>query len=199
MMAERRGWVGGPRVEAFWFSVLWVPVCWLGMMACHEVGHALGGWGSGGTVVDVELPLAGFSHTLVSPNPRPLVERACGPLAGCLLPGLVYGLACLCRDGSARRARFFWGFCLIANGAYLGLGWIDGAGDAGDLMGLGVPAWGLVVFGAAVLPAGVAMWNHTASGFGWGDEAAGVLGVTDWVEVGVLLAGLVGLSWWLSG
>jgi hypothetical protein len=58
--------------------------------------------------------------------------------------------------------RFFAGFCLIANGAYIGVGWIWHAGDAGDLLRLGTPRGVMVAFGAACVVAGLAMWHHTS-------------------------------------
>ena len=56
-------------------------------------------------------------------------------------------------------AEFFAGFCLIANGAYIGIGSIDGIGDAGDLLRHGAAAWELVVFGAVSSIGGLLVWH----------------------------------------
>lgn len=54
----------------------------------------------------------------------------------------------------------FWaGFCLIANGAYLGVGWTMRAGDAGDLLRHGTPVGVMVLFGAVAFSAGLALWH----------------------------------------
>jgi len=45
-------------------------------------------------------------------------------------------------------------------GAYLGVGWIWHAGDAGDLLRLGTPAWMLVLFGVAAAAAGLVLWHR---------------------------------------
>jgi hypothetical protein len=42
--------------------------------------------------------------------------------------------------------RFFAGFCLIANGIYLGVGSFSGVGDAGDLLRYGAPRGTLIAF-----------------------------------------------------
>ena len=53
-----------------------------------------------------------------------------GPIWGCLIP---LGLLAIGRRNAAaqRYLCFFAGLCLIANGAYIGIGWVDAAGDAG--------------------------------------------------------------------
>jgi hypothetical protein len=56
-------------------------------------------------------------------------------------------------------AKFFAGFCLIANGAYIGLGSIDGIGDAGDMLRHGSPRWLLIAFGSLAVLAGLAVWH----------------------------------------
>ena len=55
--------------------------------------------------------------------------------------------------------QFFAGFCLVANGAYLGAGWKANAGDAADLVDYGTPAWVLVVFGVVTTGAGLYLWH----------------------------------------
>jgi hypothetical protein len=134
---------------------------WLAMMALHEAGHALHAFTSGGRVARVSIPLLDFSRTDLSANPHPLWVAWGGPVWGCLIPlGLL--LAARPLRGWRNAARTFAGFCLIANGAYIGLGpWMT-AGDGHDLLRHGAPAWTLVAFGVAALAAGLLLW-HRAS------------------------------------
>src|SRR4051794_16539235 len=137
--------------------------CWLGMEAIHEAGHALHAAVSGGRVVRVDLPLAGFSRTDVSPNPHPAFVAWGGPLWGAALPLAAWAAAAALvpHGGRVRRGvQFFAGFCLIANGAYLGAGWVDRVGDAGDLMRHGTPAWVLVAYGVVATGAGLFLWHR---------------------------------------
>jgi hypothetical protein len=143
--------------------LVWVTaayVAWLAMMAVHEAGHVLHAWATGGRVVRVELPLLGFSRTDVSPNPRPGAVAWGGAVWGCLLPLAAWAAS----PRKAQRVRLamqlFAGFCLIANGIYLGVGWIDGVGDAGDLMRHGTPAWVLVAFGMTATGGGLYLWHR---------------------------------------
>ena len=143
--------------------LLWLAaayVSWLAMMAVHEAGHVLHAWTTGGRVVRVELPLLGFSRTDVSPNPRPAVVAWGGPVWGCLLP-LAALAACPRKLPRIRSTlQLFAGFCLIANGVYLGVGWIDRVGDAGDLVRHGTPPWVLSAFGLLASAAGLYLWHR---------------------------------------
>ena len=65
-------------------------------------------------------------------------------------------------------ARFFAGFCLIANGAYLGVGSVLGSGDCGELLRQGSPVWVLRVFGAVAVPMGFWLWSGQGPNFGSG-------------------------------
>src|SRR4051812_23198633 len=100
---------------------------WLVMMFVHEAGHVLHAWLSGGAVNRVHIPLVGFSQTFYSANPRPGFVAWGGPVWGCTIPLILLGLARVFRmpERVPRAAQFFAGFCLIANGAYLGVGWIS--------------------------------------------------------------------------
>lgn len=139
--------------------------CWLGMMAVHEAGHVVHAWASGGRVVKVRLPLVGFSQTIVWPNPREHFVVWGGPVWGSLLP-LVPLIAWRVVRGRRRPPpeglRFFAGFCLIANGVYLGVGWATHAGDAGDLLRLGTPVGVLVAFGIVAFAGGMMLWHGSS-------------------------------------
>jgi hypothetical protein len=146
-----------------------LPLSWYGMMAVHELGHVIGGVIGGGRVLLVRLPLLGFSETVVD-TPRPLVERAAGPVVGALLPVAGWGVMQLLQWPGRMLARWFAGFCLIANGAYLGVGWIIRAGDAGDLMFLGAPVAALIAFGMLTTALGLLLWHNSGRAFGLGDK-----------------------------
>jgi hypothetical protein len=152
---------------------------WLAMQATHESGHILAAWLTGGRVERVILQPLAISRTDVSPNPSPLVVAWAGPIVGAALPLL---LAIICRwrfrpprvsGGAADAAQvplrrvvdprllvdFFAGFCLIANGAYIGVGSFDRIGDAGDLLRHGSPQWLLIAFGLVSSVTGLFVWH----------------------------------------
>ena len=132
---------------------------WLGMMAVHEAGHVLHARLSGGVVDRVDLPLLGFSQTLYAVNPRPHFVAWGGAVWGCVIPLMVLGILARGPRRLRRAVQLFAGFCLIANGAYLGVGWTTGAGDAGDLLWLGTPVPVMVTFGVAATAAGLFLWH----------------------------------------
>jgi hypothetical protein len=134
--------------------------CWLGMMAVHEAGHVLHAWASGGVVAAVRVPPAGFSITELSSNPRPRFVAWGGPVWGSILPLAAWAVWRAARWRGVRGAQFFAGFCLVANGAYLGVGAFTRAGDAGDLLKRGTPASVLVVVGGVAVSAGLYLWHR---------------------------------------
>ena len=142
---------------------------WLGMQAVHEAGHVIGAWCSGGRVAKVVLHPLTISRTDLADNPHPLVVVWAGPIFGCLFP-LVLWLACIMLGFSgANLPRFFAGFCLIANGAYIGGGSLDRVGDCGEMLRHGSPMWSLWLFGAVTVPAGIALWHRLGPSFGLGE------------------------------
>src|SRR5574340_1123428 len=92
---------------------------WLGMMALHELGHVLHAWLSGGRVACVVLHALAFSRTDVAPNPHPLLVAVGGAVWGCLVPLGLLAVVHFTARRQAYLARWFAGFCLIANGVYL--------------------------------------------------------------------------------
>ena len=135
-------------------------VCWLGMMAVHELGHVLHGWLTGATVSAVRIPLLGFSITEFSTNPHPHFVAWGGVVWGSVLPLLAWSAFRARQWRGGGWVQFFAGFCLVANGTYLGVGWIEPAGDAADLVNFGSPRWLLVVTGAAATGAGLYLWHR---------------------------------------
>ena len=142
---------------------------WLGMMAVHELGHVMHLGVSGGTVEKVVLHPLTISRTDAGDNPHPLVVAWGGPIWGCLFP---LGVLLLTRRLAASRAylaRFFAGFCLVANGAYLGADSFFRGGDGRDLIAYGTPPWVLIVFGVMAVTGGLCLWNGLGPHFGLGE------------------------------
>jgi hypothetical protein len=65
--------------------------------------------------------------------------------------------------------RFFAGFCIIANGAYIGAGSFGRIGDAGTMLRYGSRAWQLWVFGLVATALGLFLWNGLGCEFGFGE------------------------------
>jgi len=145
---------------------------WLAMQAVHELGHVLGAVATGGEVVKVVLHPCTISRTDINPNPHPLFVVWAGPVVGAMLPLVVSLLARVLGSPGIYLFLFFAGFCLIANGVYIGLGSIQGLADAGDMLRLGSSSWQLILFGVLTAPLGLYLWNGLGSKFGLG-EAGG--------------------------
>lgn len=171
--------------------IMW---CWLAMMVVHEFGHVLAAWSTGATIERVVLHPLAISRTDLGENPQPLIVSWAGAVVGCLLPVLVWLSVLLPRLVMAPFARFFAGFCLVANGVYLGMGAWTGDGDAGDLIRAGASAWHLAVFGVAATVCGLWCWHGLGPTFGFRNNqeqitkrsviiAASVLVVTVTIEL----------------
>jgi hypothetical protein len=159
---------------------------WLAMQAVHESGHVVGAYLSGGRVERVILHPAAISQTRLSANPHPLFVVWMGPIMGVGVPLVAMMAARICRIRVSYLFQFFAGFCLVANGAYLGIGSFDDIGDAGDMLRYGTPIWLLWLFGLITLPIGFYLWNGLGVHFGFGErrepvnsvDAYGMLGLT---------------------
>lgn len=147
---------------------------WLGMQQVHELGHVLGAWLTGGQVEKVAFPLIGFSRTDLAINPRPLIVAWAGPTIGVMLPLTAWAIARQVRYSGEFLFRFFAGFCLLANGLYLGVGSFDRVGDCGDLLRHGAAIWQLWLFGLATAPLGLRLWHGLGPKFGLGKDAQAV-------------------------
>jgi hypothetical protein len=143
-----------------------VPLCWLLMMLVHELGHVLGAWLTGGEVQQVVWHPLVISRTDVSPNPLPLFVVWAGPVFGALFPVALW--SCLHRFRRSFLLKFFAGFCLIANGAYIGYGSFERIGDCREMLIYGTPIWLLWLWGAVHFAAGLLLWNGLGPQFGWG-------------------------------
>ncbi|HTQ37926.1 MAG TPA: hypothetical protein VMJ32_02800 [Pirellulales bacterium] len=148
---------------------------WLLMQDVHELGHMAAAWMSGGRVTNVILDPFSISRTDVEPNPHPLVVVWGGPIVGALLPMGVWTIfKTLWR--SSGFLKFLAGFCLIANGAYIGAGSIQRIGDCGEMLRHGSPIWLLWLFGLFCVAAGLWVWNGVGVYFGLGKDAPQIRG-----------------------
>jgi hypothetical protein len=133
---------------------------WWPMMAVHEFGHVIGCLFSGATVERVVLWPWTLSQTIRSHSEAPLVDTWFGPVFGAVAPLLAYCLLKQRRFPGRSFLGFFTGFCLLSNGLYIGLGWIDRIGDAGDLLRGGAPKSTLIGFGLVCVICGLAVWSR---------------------------------------
>ena len=146
---------------------------------------------SGGTIERVVLHPLTISRTDVSPNPSPLFVAWGGPFVGVVLP---LGLLLCIQAGRFKWAfllQFFAGFCLIANGAYIGVGSFGKIGDAGDMLRHGSPIWSLWLFGIVTFPFGLYLWNGLGPHFGLGTAAGEVDHRAAYASCGLLLLTLI--------
>lgn len=168
---------------------------WLGMQAIHELGHMIGAWVSQGSIERVVLHPLTISRTDLRHNPHPLLVVWAGPILGCVIPLLLWGAGCWPKWSHVFLLRFFAGFCLLANGLYIGIGAFDRVGDCGEMLRHGSPIWMLWIFGAATAPAGFGLWHGQGRYFGWGPESGEVdpraVRVSVLAAMGLLMMGLL--------
>lgn len=140
------------------FLMLFLLFCWFGMEAVHECGHVLAAWFSGATVERV-VPWP-ISRTDAHDVQYHLFVYGAGAVFGAMFPVLLWGIVRLLRWKVAYLFRFFAGFCLIANGAYIGGDFsVTGPTDAGLLIAHGASRWVLVTFGILCVSGGLYLWH----------------------------------------
>lgn len=171
---------------------------WLAMQAVHEAGHVLHLWLTGGTVNYVVLHPLEISYTAPGENPHPLLVAWGGAIWGCAIPLVVVALVRAFARSHVYLARFFAGFCLMANGAYLAADSFVRGGDARDLVAHGVPQWLLIVAGIPAVAAGLWLWNGLGPHFGLGAAQGRVDRRAAWAVFSVLMI-VVSLELALSG
>lgn len=138
---------------------LFLALSWFGMMAVHELGHVLGAWLTGGKLDRVVLHPLRISRTDLALNPQPLIVAWAGPLFGVVLPLLLWRGVRVGRWRYSHLLQFFAGFCLVANGAYIGGGSFARVGDCGVLLRHGAAPWQLWLFGGLSVTLGLFMWH----------------------------------------
>ena len=165
---------GLTRADRAWRALLIAAALWgswLLMMVFHELSHATFGWLSGARVTAMMLGPHIISQTILDPNPHPLLVAWGGPLLGSGLPLALWGLLAALRSKRAYLGRFLAAFCLVANGAYIGVGALTLAGDAGDMYLYDCPRWVMGLFGLVASATGFWLWHRQGRFFGVGPDA----------------------------
>ncbi|MBN1916499.1 MAG: hypothetical protein JW889_01215 [Verrucomicrobia bacterium] len=156
--------MAGARTVACYALV--VVLSWYLMMVFNELGHIVSVAINGGTIERVVLWPWMFSQTIRSGSRHEILDIWAGPVFGIAIPLVLSVVA----ERIARRpigcVRFFAGFCLVANGVYIGAGAIAHIGDAGELLDLGFPVWPIVLFGAACIAGGLFVWHKAGTATG---------------------------------
>lgn len=155
------------RLRQVLLLITFIPWCWLAMMVVHECGHVVAACITGATIERVVLHPLAISRTDLGENPNPLLVSWAGALVGSVVPLMAWALAAWCTVKWSPMVRFFAGFCLVANGVYLGFGAWTGDGDAGDLLRAGAASWQLFCFGFFATALGLRLWHGLGSAFGF--------------------------------
>lgn len=140
--------------------LLLLVLSWCVMTTTHEMGHLLGGWSTGGKLVDVELRPWRLPHSRFSPDPRPLVTLWSGPVFGIVAPVVLAAVI------QRRWAWFVANFCVLANGVYLALAWLSGDRwlDTPRLLAAGASPLVIAAFCAATIAVGYPMFRKSLLG-----------------------------------
>lgn len=172
-----------------------LPFCWLAMQLVHEAGHVIVAHLTGAEVITVALHPLIVSRTDLGLNPHPLAVVWGGPLIGCALPLALFALAAALRTPGIYLFRFFAGFCLVANGVYIGLGrFLAEGADPAVMTENGSPRWLLVVFGLVAFPFGLYLWHGQGPHFGLGVARGRVNAAAAIVSTALFLS-LAGAEW----
>lgn len=155
-----------------WQAAALLLLSWLLFQAVHEFGHVLAAWGTGATVERVVLHPLTISRTDIADAAHPLAVTWGGPIFGAFFPlGLFFLLP---RNMPGRHFfRFFAGFCLVANGVYIGADFSSTTGftDTARLITHGAARWQTVLFGLISVTLGFYLWHRQSKNFGFGPEA----------------------------
>lgn len=162
--------MAGRRASQFVLIVGLVAFCWPMMMLVHEAGHVAGAWATGGHVQRVVWHPLLLSRTDVEPNPSPKIEVWAGPVIGAALPALLAAIVVAFRLKMSYLLVAFAGFCVLANGLYIGWGTFDPAGDAREMIRLGVPRWSMLAFGLAATLGGLWLLDRVSPILGFGNR-----------------------------
>jgi limonene-1,2-epoxide hydrolase len=134
------------------------------MQVVHEFGHVLAAWCSrAGVERVVLLPI---SRTDTAQVAHPLFVYGAGAVFGAVFPVFLWQIVNGLRLKTAYLFRFFAGFCLVANGAYIGCDFsVIGPTDAGLLIEHGANRLQLVVFGIFCVSSGLFLWHGQSQFF----------------------------------
>jgi hypothetical protein len=110
-----------------------------------------------------------------------------GPIVGWVLPLALFAIVPRRFNVLKPVARFFAGFCLVANGAYIALGSFSAVGDCGEMLRTGTPHWAMLCFGVLTIPLGFYLWNGLGSPTHFLKNPSMVAPKTAYMTLGVLL------------
>jgi hypothetical protein len=177
------------RLPQVFLIVTFIGFSWLAMQVVHEAGHVLVAWVTGAEVTRVALHPLIVSRTDVAKSAYPLAVVWGGPLIGSILPLLLFAFAAALRLPGVYLLRFFAGFCLVANGVYIGIGHFLAQGaDPWVMTQNGSPKWVLVLFGAMTFPLGLYLWHRQGHHFGLGSAKGKVDTRAAVISTGLFLA-----------
>lgn len=149
-------------------SIALVIGSWLGMQVIHECGHVVHCLATGGRILQVVLHPLEVSRTEFSSNPSPQFAAWGGVLWGSIVPLLLYATVSAADWKHAHLARFFAGFCLVANGVYFVVGSIELAADPADLVRFGANRSVVGILGGFLFVGGLRLWHGLSPSFGLG-------------------------------
>ncbi len=149
--------------------VSFMAFCWLAMQAVHEAGHIAAAIITGTEIIRVVLHPLAISETEVWEPVHPLVVVWAGPIAGTAIPLVLFLVAARLRMPYVYLIRFFAGFCLIANGVYIGFGPTTGGADTAVMWENGTPFLVRLFFGIPAAAMGLYLWHGQGIHFGLGN------------------------------
>jgi hypothetical protein len=123
------------------------------MSLIHELGHCLSATLNGGVVNGIIWRYGFLSETVRSGSDHPIVDIWLGPLCGVTIPFLLWIALRNFRYG--HYLQWFSSICLMGNGLYLGLGWLEPGADASDLVLHGVHLMPILSCGVAFFMLGL--------------------------------------------
>ena len=137
-----------------------VPLFWYPISLVHELGHYVSAKIGGGTGVEIVWRHYVFSETIRTGSRWPLLDAWMGPVIGIIIP-LVMAFT-LRKTKLAEWVVWFASIACIANGLYIGIGWMDVGGDPSDMIAQGCPLIVLIGFGLGSFSTGLIllMRNH---------------------------------------
>jgi hypothetical protein len=115
-----------------------------------------------------------------------------------MVPLMVWVITALTRLCGVFVLRFFAGFCLLANGLYIGIGSFERIGDCGEMLRHGSEMWQLWLFGALTAPVGLWLWHKQGPYFGFGPAQGKVDRGVTYGSLIVCMA-LLALGFWVGG
>lgn len=133
--------------------ILWLAWAWIVMTVGHELGHVLAGLIGGARLRVLELRPWHLPHSLFSGDEYPLMTLWAGPILGTSLPAAVALL-------SRRPATVFvaW-FCLVANAAYLLLGYFSGDAELDSTKMIQAGASSTTLLAVSIVALAVGYWR----------------------------------------